>query len=79
VIWSIISRIDDVTSRPQDNFLYFEKKEFGIDRIWKDVSDVFVTGQRAMAWVARRTHLSLSQRTIWLLWHRLEQCVRRSF
>jgi len=28
-----------VTSRPQDfNFLYFEKKEFGIERVWKDVS-----------------------------------------
>jgi len=39
-----------VTSRPQDfNSLYFGKKEFEIGRVWKDVSDVSVAGQRAVA------------------------------
>jgi len=74
-------------SRPQDfNFLYFGKKEFGIGRVWKDVSDAFLADQRAMVWAASRTHLSqdpdVDQHTIWLLWHYLcclEQCVCRSF
>jgi len=33
----------------QDNFLYFKKKGFGIGREWKDVSDVSLADQRAMA------------------------------
>jgi len=51
------------------NFLYFEKKKFGIGRVWKDVSDVSLAGQRATAWAANRTHLSqvpdMGQRIIW--------------
>jgi len=39
-----------VTSRPQDfSFLYFEKKEFGIGRVWKDVS-VTVISQACTQW-----------------------------
>jgi len=30
------------------NFLYLKEKEFGIGRVWKDVSDVSLAGQRAM-------------------------------
>jgi len=71
-------QLQNVTSRPQDfNFLYFRKKEFGIGSVWKDVSDVSFAGQRAVAWAASRTHMSqvpdVSQRIIWLVWHRLEQ------
>jgi len=70
-----------VMFRSQDNFLYFEKKGFGIGRVWKDVSDISFAGQRAMAWAASRTHLSQvpDQHTMWLLWRHLEQCVCRSF
>jgi len=39
LVAAVGSLLAPVTSR-QDNFLYFEKKEFGIGRIWKDVSDV---------------------------------------
>jgi len=39
-----------------------------------------LAGQRAKTWSASRTHLSqvpdVGQRTIWTLWHHLEQCVR---
>jgi len=38
-----------VTSRLQENFLYFEKKGFGIGRAWKDVSDVSLADQCTMA------------------------------
>jgi len=31
---------------PGFNFLYFEKKEFGIGRVWKDISDISLAGQR---------------------------------
>jgi len=38
-----------IMSRSLDNFLYFEKKGFGIGGIWQDVSDISLAGQRAMA------------------------------
>jgi len=57
-----------------------KKKGFGIGGVWKDGSDVSLAGQRAMAWAASRTHLpqvlDVGQLIIWLLWRRLEQCVR---
>jgi len=35
-----------------------DKKGFGIDKVWKDISNVSPAGQHAMAWVVNRTHLS---------------------
>jgi len=32
------------TGYAQDNFFHFEKKRFGIGRVWKDVSDVSLAG-----------------------------------
>jgi len=38
------TRYISVTSRPQDfGLLYFEKKEFGIGRVWKDVSVTIIS------------------------------------
>jgi len=42
--------------RPQNDFLYFEKRGFGVSGIWKDVLDFFLAGQRAKA--TSQTHLS---------------------
>jgi len=45
-----IAILSIVTSRPQDfSFLYFEKKGFGIGRVWKDVS-VTVISQAYTQW-----------------------------
>jgi len=69
----------NVTSRSQDNFLCFKKRGFGISGVWKDVSDFSLAGQHVMVWATSRTHLSqvsdADQRTTWMLWRRLEQCV----
>jgi len=42
----MLESICSVTFRSQDNFLYFEKKRFGINEVWKDVSDFSLVGQR---------------------------------
>jgi len=38
-----------VTSRFQDNFLYFKTRGFGVSGIWKDISDFSLAGQCAMS------------------------------
>jgi len=50
--------VTDVTSRISTSSFSLKKKEFGIGRVWKDVSESSFAGQRAMAWAASRTYLS---------------------
>jgi len=67
---------ETVTSKPQNNFLYFGRRGFGVSGVWKDVLDFFLVCQSAMV---SRTRLSqvpdAGQHTIWILWRRLEQFV----